>query len=116
MKRVRHAAAIALVAGMTIACAQDAAQRLKLRTDIDLTGEKAKVSFLDRKDLDQVGYHIALDENGERGFLEAIEKVSGGMCREFVISGEGCHYRSKHGHDVFVSKSGSGAYQIYTSG
>jgi len=52
MKGIHCAAIIALVAGITFGCAQDAAQRLMLRTGIDLMGQNAKVSFLDRKDLD----------------------------------------------------------------
>jgi len=51
-----------------------------------------------------------LDEGDEPSFLEAVEKVSSAMCRQFVTSGEGCHYRSKNGHDVFISKVGPRSY------
>lgn len=97
-------------------CADDPVQRLKLWTDIDLTGGGANVSFMKRDDMDQIAYSISLDESGERRLLDAIEKVSGRMCVLFVMQGEGCHYMSTLGHDVFVTKAAAQRYEIFTSG
>jgi hypothetical protein len=116
MRGIACALGVAIVMMLASGCAQNAAERMKRLTDIDLTKQPTSVSFVDRKDLDQVGYDVKVDELRERGFLDEIEKVSGKMCMGFVSDGEGCHYRSKLGHDVFITKTGTHSYRIYTSG
>jgi hypothetical protein len=94
----------------------DAAQRLKIWTDIDVTGTSAAVSFIKRADLDQLGYQISVPKESEDAFQRAFEKAAGRECWQLVVDRGGCHYYSKGRHSIFFERSGPGSYSILTSG
>ena len=97
-------------------CSYDATAQLLKFTDIDIDGTSAHVSFVLRKDLDQPGYTIVVPKGREQAFDLAFEGAAGKECLRLVIAQSGCHYNSKHGHDVFVQRTGPLTYLIYTSG
>ena len=97
-------------------CSYDATAQLLKFTDIDIGGTSARVSIVLRKDLDEPGYTIVVSKNREQAFDLAFEKAAGKDCLRLVIDRSGCHYNSKHGHDVFVERTSSLTYSIYTSG
>jgi hypothetical protein len=94
----------------------DATEQLLRFTDIAIAGTNAHVSFDLRNDLDEPGYTIVVPKDQERAFDLALEGAAGKDCLRLVIEQSGCHYNSKHGHDVFVERISPVKYSIYTSG
>ncbi len=97
-------------------CSEDATVQLLKFTDIDVAGTSAHVTFVLRNDLDQPGYTIVVPKDREQAFDLAFESAAGKDCLRLVIDQSGCHYNSKHGHDVFVERTSPLTYSIYTSG
>lgn len=89
---------------------------LQVRTDIDLAGTNAVVVLVRRADLDRLGYQISVPKQSGIPFQHAFENAAGNECWQLLIDRGGCHYNSKHGHDIFVEKNGPSNYLIYTSG
>jgi len=116
MKRVWWTAGcLALLVTIT-GCALSADERLKRYTDIDAAGTGVRVSVIERKDLDQAGYDLAIDNQRRAGFEHALQTVAGSDCVSALMNGSGCHFVSKAGHNVFVIKASASHYTVYTSG
>jgi hypothetical protein len=101
---------------LIMSCSEDATEQLLKFTDLDIAGTSAHVSFVLRKDLDQPGYTIVVPKDRQQAFDLAFERAAGKDCLRLVIDQSGCHYNSKHGHDVFVERTSPLTYSIFTSG
>jgi hypothetical protein len=117
-KMIMRAISILYVFGSLLmtSCSEDATVQLLKFTDIDVAGTSAHVTFVLRNDLDQPGYTIVVPKDREQAFDLAFESAAGKDCLRLVIDQSGCHYNSKHGHDVFVERTSPLTYSIYTSG
>ena len=117
MNPKRHKLAVCIVLiGLLCGCSRDRVELLKEWTDIDLSGTGIIVALIVREDLDEVGYSILVHESDREALLKEIDKVSGGMCIQYIEEGKGCHYTSAKGHSVFITKETSENYQVLTSG
>ncbi|WP_299698101.1 hypothetical protein [Hydrocarboniphaga sp.] len=91
-------------------------QDLRERTDINLNIPVTSVVLLHEEELDQFGFELNLTDAENKNFLSELGRVSGEKCVEYVMSNDGCAYRSAAGHDVFVLQHGLFKYRIRTSG
>ena len=107
--------AFGLCAMAACACSSDPARTLKAQTGIDLTKDGASISFVSPQAEEKAGYNIDLQPGHEGEFYGEMRSLAGAGCIQYLKIGNGCHFATKAGRDVFVSKAGADKFLAFTA-